>query len=323
MYLPACSLNVSNDNRNLSNIFKFDTVLIKSVIQNLKWFDLNTKNKLLEYYDSSFHYDLSLKKFKRNNNLEVDLSVTIGNVSLNLKNGGARSTDNTEFILTSSENVRLYELDFSGYYSSIIVNNCLLKNHRINDFYSKTYSRRQEAIKQGDPLTGATYKQLLNTVTGNLINKYSPLFLPEARFNMVHLGQIQLVNFIDFLHEHDCLIYKVHTDGLIVSTKNPKLLECIQIWSNNMNISVTNKELDCVISQSTGVNKIISKGNSFRGHGFNKNNTVGFQSSYQHLKPLIIADIIQGTDVRNKNSLNFSDLHKYVLSKKRNNALQL
>lgn len=108
-------------------------------------------------------------------------------------------------------------LDVASMYPNIIININALGEYTSK--YKEILDRRL-AIKHKDKLESDALKLILNSVYGNLKNKYSKLYNPNASKSVCIYGQIALYDLCKRLYSVGCEIVNINTDGVAFKTHN-------------------------------------------------------------------------------------------------------
>lgn len=138
--------------------------------------------------------------------------------------GGIHSTHNT---LTKKllSNVKL--LDFASLYPYIMIIFKILEQH--TDKYETILKQRIQHKQEGNPIHHAE-KIILNSVYGNLKNKYSKLYDPNKSLTICHIGQCLLLIITERLYEIGCTIIQLNTDGVAYLQNDVSDEEVLRVW---------------------------------------------------------------------------------------------
>ena len=124
---------------------------------------------------------------------------------------------------------RVKHKDVASMYPSSVVQLGVLGNS--TDKYDQMRKERI-SIKHTDPVKAAALKLILNSVYGNLKNRYSALYNPMASATVCIYGQIALFSLCRELDKAGYKIINANTDG-VVYIEDPKLQdrdEQVQVW---------------------------------------------------------------------------------------------
>ena len=203
---------------------QIETSRILAKIAKLKWFNTEVKNNLSKIFGqqifklkNSTGYAISINgsQFKQNLKLN-ELNLTIGS-------GGIKE-ERKNIFEESSEGWLLLDLDIQMFYGTIMSQYTTFTHTSLKKLVTILYKMRQVALKEENFTKDRMLKFVINSISGDLANKYSACFDPDARFELVGYAQIFLVNWLDFLVENKCKIYAVDTDGLIIKTEDKNIL---------------------------------------------------------------------------------------------------
>lgn len=124
-------------------------------------------------------------------------------------------------------NVKL--LDVTSMYPNIIL--ILNALSHASGKYKEILEQRIK-IKHVDEILSDGLKLVLNSVYGNLNNKYSLLFNPKAAFSVCIYGQIALYELCKRIAPF-CTILNINTDGVAFIPEDDGYLEMIKEWEND------------------------------------------------------------------------------------------
>lgn len=183
---------------------------------------------------------------------------------------GAHKTSKRE------HNVRL--LDVTSMYPSII----LLLNvlGAATETYRNLLKKRIE-IKHVDPILSDALKLILNSVYGNLNNKFSILFNPKAALSVCIYGQIALFDLCERISPF-CKIININTDGVAFIPLDDSYIYAYKEWEQMFGLQLEEKIFDKFIQKdvnnyvAVANDKIICKGGDVNryeeGNAIFKNN---------------------------------------------------
>lgn len=103
------------------------------------------------------------------------------------------------------------QIDISGYYASLIINNAFIDNM---DNFKQIYHTRKQIQLSNDPKE-KVYKRVLTNTYGSMKSKWNDLYNPKMANNIVINGQLIITHLICLLEGH-CELIQSNTDGLII-----------------------------------------------------------------------------------------------------------
>jgi hypothetical protein len=173
------------------------------------------------------------------------------------------------------ENVKL--LDVTSMYPSII----LLLNvlGEASDIYRNILNKRIE-IKHIDFVLSDALKLILNSVYGNLNNKYSTLLNPKAALSVCVYGQIALYELCKRISPF-CTIVNINTDGVAFIPNDEAYIFAYKEWEHEFRLQLEEKNFDLLVQKDVNSyiavkdEKIICKGgdvNRYEKDAIFKNN---------------------------------------------------
>lgn len=122
----------------------------------------------------------------------------------------------------------IYHVDVNNYYPSMLIAHDLVTRSATNDNYAKIYNTRKALkMKQLSAKTKEEknfykaqqlpYKQMLNSLSGAMKDKFNPAYDPRNNNTMCINGQLMLLDLIEHLEAIDGFeLIQSNTDGLIV-----------------------------------------------------------------------------------------------------------
>jgi len=163
-----------------------------------------------------------------------NLNVMVNGLTYIFGTGGLHaSVENA--IIKSDDDYQILDLDVASYYPNLSISNDLSPEHLANNFgkiYSDLYDERKQHAK-GSP-QNAILKISLNSVFGNLLNKYSPFYSPPTGLAITLNGQLLLCILVEELLALDDLkIIQANTDGISFKFKRedyPKVKKIYSLW---------------------------------------------------------------------------------------------
>ena len=168
------------------------------------------------------------------------VAVTAFNNDLLFGFGGLHGAHKT---LKRIENVKL--LDVASMYPNIILNLDVLGS--ASEKYKSILQQRIE-IKHIDKILSDALKLILNSVYGNLKNKYSILFNPKAATSICAYGQIALYDLCKRIAPF-CTIVNVNTDGVAFVAHDTAYIQAYQQWEKEFNLTLEQTEYDLIFAE--------------------------------------------------------------------------
>ena len=174
-----------------------------------------------------------------------------------------------------AKNVKL--LDVTSMYPSIILLLNVLGSASIT--YKNILDRRIE-IKHVNEILSDALKLILNSVYGNLNNKYSTLFNPKACLSVCIYGQIALYDLCKKIAPF-VTILNINTDGVAFIPHDEAYIFAYKEWEHEFKLQLEEKDFDQLIQKDVNNyiavkgDKIICKGgdvNRYEKDSFYRNN---------------------------------------------------
>lgn len=268
-----------------------------------KWSNIRVSEEFMELVPPEV-CDLWLEKDKG--------SVTIENFDNEIQFGfgglhGAHKT------IKRVENVKL--LDVTSMYPNIIlILNALGKEATAK--YKEILNKRME-IKHKDKVLSDALKLILNSVYGNLNNKYSMLFNPKAALSVCVYGQIALYDLCKQLSAF-CTIININTDGVAFIPHDEAYVEAYKEWEKEFDLQLEEDHFDLFIQKDVnnyiGVKdgKMKCKGgdvNRYEYDAFFRNNNARILDIALVEKLVYDRDIIETIEA----NLDKPQLYQYIL----------
>jgi hypothetical protein len=187
---------------------------------------------------------------------ELWLEKEKGNVTIQAFNneiqfgfGGLHGAHNS---IKRARNVKL--LDVTSMYPNIIIILKALGEHA-TALYKEILDKRI-AVKHIDKILSDALKLILNSVYGNLNNKYSLLFNPNCLKSVTSFGQIALFELCKRISPF-CTILNINTDGVAFIPQNDGYIKAYQQWEKDFELDLEEKDFDLFLQKD--VNNYIAK----------------------------------------------------------------
>jgi hypothetical protein len=177
--------------------------------------DLN--DILLQIKQAKFHIEKGYLQAGFMENITVNIAGSDTAMSI----GGIHSCEKSISHYADDE-YEIVDADCTSFYPSIIITQKLVPELLGNTFlkvYSSAKDKRVVAKKNGDKVTDATYKILLNSSFGKFGNKFSILYAPKLLLQTTLTGQLSLMMLAERFEECKFMILQQNTDGLCIKLK--------------------------------------------------------------------------------------------------------
>lgn len=145
------------------------------------------------------------------------VKIKLGISTYKIGIGGLHSTEKKQTIVPGANQI-LADRDVASYYPAIIINNKLYPKHLGVDFldiYEKIMETRLKAKKEGDAVTNASLKIVLNGIYGKLGDCYSVIYSPDLLVTVTLIGQLSLLMLIEKLESRGISVVSANTDGFV------------------------------------------------------------------------------------------------------------
>lgn len=178
-------------------------------------------------------------------------------------------------ILKKQKNVKILDVK-SMYPHIILILNVLAE---ASGKYKEILDRRL-AVKHTDPILSEGLKLILNSVFGNLINRYSMLYNPNAGLSVCVYGQIALYELCKRLSKVATIV-NINTDGVAFTSSDDRYIDIAKEWESDFLLELEEKEFSLFIQKDVNNylaligDKMICKGgdlNKYPKDQFFKNN---------------------------------------------------
>ena len=214
--------------------------------------------------------------------------------------------------IKKAENVIL--LDVKSMYPHII----LLLNAlgHATEKYKAILDQRLK-IKNVDKVLSDALKLILNSVYGNLNNKYSPLYNPKAALSVCIYGQIALYELCKKIAPF-CTIININTDGVAFVPHDTAYNLAYKEWEKEFNLELEQKNYDLFVQKD--VNNYIAVTNDYlecKGGDVNRyKEDALFKNNNARILDIALVDfLIHGKDVITtlEENLDKPALFQYIL----------
>ena len=126
--------------------------------------------------------------------------------------GGAHTLQNNEYY--KSTDYQIVTSDYASLYPNIIINWGCIRFPETLEKYKNVKLDRLVAKKEGDKTKDKLLKLILNSLSGLLDNKHSPLYYPEGALRMRIIGQLILTKTAEIVMLNGGRVISLNTDGL-------------------------------------------------------------------------------------------------------------
>jgi DNA polymerase family B len=256
---------------------------------------------------------------------ELWLEKEAGNVNIQAFNNdiqfGFGGLHGAHRSIKKAEKVKL--LDVTSMYPNIILLlNCL---GYASAKYRKILEDRIAAKRQKNFTLADALKLILNSVYGNLNNKYSLLYNPKAAASVCMYGQIALYDLCSRISPY-CEIININTDGVAFIPEHDGYIAAYKEWENDFKLQLEEKEYDLFLQKD--VNNYIAvkpsgnlecKGgdvNRFEEDALFKNNNARI------LDIALVEKLVNGTDITETLMKHLDQPHLYQYILKAGNTYQ-
>lgn len=212
-----------------------------------------------------------------------------------------------------AKNVKL--LDVASMYPNIILNIGAL-GHRTSKYKGILDERLR--IKHVDKLKSDALKLILNSVYGNLKNKYSILYNTRAAMSVCVYGQIALYNLCLRLNACGCRLININTDGVGFTSEDNSYKSIIKDWEEEFKLKLEEDDFDLFIQRDVN-NYIGVKGDKIKCKGGDvkrySDNYFFENNSIRIVDIAIVNKLVNGIDVLDTiiSNLDKPYLFQYVL----------
>ena len=145
--------------------------------------------------------------------------------------GGLHSV-NDPYIIKPEEDEYLIDCDVASMYPSLLIQHNFYPPHlgvEFKEVYAEIYKERLYAKAHKIEPDNTSKKLALNGLTGNLQNKFSWVYSPQAVFQIRMNGQLLLLMLAEKLTAIGCRIIQANTDGLFLIVKKSKHDEYLKV----------------------------------------------------------------------------------------------
>jgi hypothetical protein len=203
-----------------------------------KWSDIRVPEDMLQMVPP----EVKEFWFKEIKNAKPKGTITINEFEneIQFAFGGLHGAHKT---IRRAKNVKLLDVK-SMYPHIILILNCL--GHATEKY--KSILDKRIAVKHLDYVLSDALKLILNSVYGNLNNKYSILFNPKAALSVCLFGQIALFELCKRISPF-CTILNINTDGVAFIPHNDAYIQAHQQWEKEFNLALEEKDFDLFLQK--------------------------------------------------------------------------
>jgi hypothetical protein len=303
---------------------------------NLKYKDikeLRTYNQEIKFKDIiSDRIKFSSKEFNNllktliNTNITttkdaLDYKILYKNVMFVYGTGGLHSKDGPAYIIPKDDEI-LQDLDISSLYPSILIEYGFKPAHLRPEFleiYKQVRDDRIKAKKEGNKLISETYKLLLNSSYGLLLNSYSWLFDTKSAMGITINGQLFLTMLAEKLLDNSIQIVSINTDGITCLFKKSQLEQYYQIckeWEQLTKLEIEYTEYQKIFRRNVNTYFALLKNGKVKEKGEFLTTPVLGKGYNSFIIPIALKEYfinnipIEKTIVSHKNIYNFCNMQK-------------
>ncbi|MBF0814074.1 hypothetical protein IR133_10115 [Staphylococcus saprophyticus] len=207
-------------------------------------------------------------------------------------------------------------LDVTSMYPHIILNIKALPQEALQKYENILHERME--IKHKDKKKSDALKLVLNSVYGNLKNKYSPLLNEQAAVGVCVYGQVALYTLAKRLSE-TCTIIQMNTDGVALVTNSDEYLKVWADWEQEFNLALEEDKFDRLIQKDVNNYIAIEADGSIKVKGGDVSRYHGdakFKNNNARIIDIAIVDyLVYGTPVLEtlKKNTHRPHLYQYIL----------
>tara|TARA_R100000544_G_scaffold20565_1_gene9994 strand:+ start:6982 stop:8754 length:1773 start_codon:yes stop_codon:yes gene_type:complete len=186
--------------------------------------------------------------------------------------GGLHSMEKKQ-IIEAQDGQTLLEKDVKAYYPWIILNQNLYPKHltpKFNDVYKSIVERRMRAKDEGDKVTDASLKIVINGSFGKFGSKYSSLYSPNLLIQTTITGQLSLMMLIERLTLIGVKVCSANTDGIVPLFDNSLLDEVEQVcfdWELDTGFELEDTFYKALYSRDVNNYLAVKLDDSYKGKG--------------------------------------------------------
>lgn len=159
-------------------------------------------------------------------------TVTIGSSVYQVGIGGLHSKEKKVSHISDDEYIFI-DTDVESYYPNMILNNQWFPKHLGPNFlvvYRSILDRRIQAKHNGDTVTNATLKIVVNGSFGKFGSKFSAFYSPDLMLQTTVTGQLSLLMLIEDLELNGFSVVSANTDGIVTKVKRSREAEYRAIY---------------------------------------------------------------------------------------------
>jgi hypothetical protein len=175
-------------------------------------------------------------------------------VTHNIALGGIHSINPPEIIKEDDDHY-LLDIDVSGYYGSLIVEEGLYPRH-LGPVFTRVYEDKihipkLQAKAKGDTVAADTLKISSNAIYGLTKSKHSPFYDPRMTLTVCISGQLYLLSLIEAIENNTgAMIVYANTDGLRIRLPKSEynaVRQICKLWEQYTGFELTYKQLRKII----------------------------------------------------------------------------
>lgn len=210
-------------------------------------------------------------------------------------------------------------LDVTSMYPSILIN--INGLDRATETY-KSILEERKLVKHTDKTLSDALKLVLNSVYGNLNNKYSLLYDTNKQKSVCFYGQIALYDLCKRLSK-SCEIININTDGVAFTTDNKEYLDVWKEWEQDFGLGLEEDSYSHFIQKDVNNYVALEPDGSIKTKGGDVNNYHDdnwFKANTARIVDIAITDyLLFGIDPKKTITKNLDNpiLYQYILQSSR------
>lgn len=231
------------------------------------------------------------------------LKFQLGYSTYKMGIGGLHSSEKSKTHLSDDRRV-LIDKDVTSYYPSIILNNRYFPPHLGDSFltvYQDIVNRRVKAKREGDRLTDATLKIVINGSFGKLGSKWSVLYAPNLMLQVTLTGQLSLLMLIERLESAGFSVVSANTDGFVTSVDRNRIDEYQRLcseWEAKTGFQLEEKVYRALYSRDVSNYIAIQEDGKVKLKGTYRPADISKNPNAEIVSEAVVAYLQHGTDPR-------------------------
>lgn len=206
-----------------------------------------------ELYETMRAFSRHINAIKKESRFHHSLKA--GPYAFSLGEGGIHSDMDNPGVWRSDEEANLYQVDASSFYPYLMLNRNYLPRHLpgIKEIFRNKVETRIAHKKAGRKVEADRQKIVINSVFGQMRDKWSPLYDPFSFISVTLTGQLYFLQMVDWFMKVGVEILLANTDGIMVRVpkeKEEEFRKVVEFFSSVYKLTMDIDDLGMLVKKN-------------------------------------------------------------------------